>query len=49
MVQHVVIGPVDGGLFEDQLRIGQQGEQLTDREQEVDVVLLLGGRRGGCQ
>jgi hypothetical protein len=30
----------------DQLRVGQQGEQLTDREQEVDVVLLCGGRRG---
>ena len=46
LVQHVVAGALDRGLLEDQLRVGQQREQLTDREQEVDVVLLRGGRCG---
>ena len=42
LIQDVVVGFVDRGLFEDQLRVGQQGEQLTDREQEILTLLSKG-------
>ena len=48
LVDHVGVGFVDDGLFEDQLGVGQR-QHLAEREQEVDLALLFWCWLGGGQ
>jgi hypothetical protein len=48
-IEYDGVKPCQFGLLEDQLRIDDQREQLSEHQPEVQVLLLLGVRRRGPQ
>ena len=48
-IEYVGVKPCQFGLLEDQLRIDDQREQLSEHQPKLQVLLLLGVRRRGPQ
>src|SRR4029079_10810289 len=48
LVEHVLVEACQGCLFQDQLPVDDEREQLPDGEEQVEVPALLLVRRGGA-